>query len=298
MIFLSSCVTAQRTAITPEKNLIKNIALLQNPASKNVMVAAHRGDWRNAPENSIPALLNSIQMGVDIVELDLKKTKDGYLIVLHDKTLDRSTTGKGSPEEYTLEEIKKFRLRNGLGRPTKNSIPTFKEMLLIAKGKILIDVDKGYDYFQDIIKELKETKTLNQAIINITDENSLYSDIIKKYGAFDENVYIMPIINLNNPNCHTIIESYRIHKKTIFQPVFEVDTYPLIASFPFLKKNNGIWINSLWASLNGGHDDESAVEDNKKDESWGWIIKQGATIIQTDNPRELLEYLRKKNLHL
>lgn len=297
IIVLSSCSSTQKATISPEENLKQNIKLLQNPASKNIMVAAHRGDWRNAPENSIPALQNTIKMGVDIMELDLNKTKDGHLIVLHDITLDRSTTGKGKPGDYTLEEIKKFRLRNGLGRPTKNLIPTFKEMLEIAKGKILIDVDKGYEYFPQVIKELKETGTLNQAIINVITNNPSYSEIIKQHGAFDENVFIMPILDLKNLNNQEIIESYKVHKNTIFQPVFDTDSYPLIATFPVLKINNGIWINSLWASLNGGHDDETAVEDNKKEESWGWITKQGATIIQTDNPKELLEYLKEKKLH-
>ncbi|MFB3389805.1 glycerophosphodiester phosphodiesterase family protein [Flavobacterium sp. LAR06] len=298
IIVLSSCSSIEKKVTTiPEENLKKNIVLLQNPASKNIMVAAHRGDWRNFPENSIPALLSSIKMGVDIMELDLNRTKDGHLIVLHDKTLDRSTTGKGKPQDYTLEEVKKFRLRNGMGRATKHLIPTFKEMLLIAKGKILVDVDKGYEYFPQVIKELKETGTLDQAIINIITENPYYSDVIKKHGHFDEDVFIMPILDLEKQNIQEIIESYSVHKNTILQPVFEVDSYPLISTFPVLKNNNGIWINSLWASLNGGHDDEIAVEDNKKEESWGWITKQGATIIQTDNPKELLEYLREKKLH-
>jgi glycerophosphoryl diester phosphodiesterase len=297
IIVLSSCSATQKVSQSPEENLNQNIILLQKPASKNIMVAAHRGDWRNAPENSIPALQNSIKMGVDIMELDLNKTKDGYLIVLHDRTLDRSTTGKGKPEDYTLEEIKKLRLRNGMGRPTKNLIPTFKEMLEIAKGKILIDVDKGYEYFPQVINELKETGTLGQAIINIIADNPSYSEIIKKYGTFDENVFIMPVIDLKDQNAQEIIDSYKAHKNTIFQFCFNTDTYLLITTFPVLKVNNGIWINSLWASLNGGHDDETAVEDNKKEESWGWITKQGTTIIQTDNPEELLKYLRDKKLH-
>lgn len=69
---------------------------LFNPASGKVLVAAHRGDWRNACENSLEAIENAVQMGVDIVEVDLARTKDGHLILLHDNTLDRTTTGKGN----------------------------------------------------------------------------------------------------------------------------------------------------------------------------------------------------------
>lgn len=71
-------------------------------AQNTVMVVAHRGDWRNAPENSVPAFTNAAAMGVDVVELDLNKTKDGVVIIMHDQTIDRTTNGKGKPADYTL----------------------------------------------------------------------------------------------------------------------------------------------------------------------------------------------------
>jgi glycerophosphoryl diester phosphodiesterase len=269
----------------------------QNKSDNRILVAAHRGDWRNAPENSLQALKNVIAFGVDVMELDLNRTKDGYLIIMHDKTIDRSTNGKGKPEDFTLEEIRKFRLKNGLGRATDHTIPTFREMLREAKGKILIDVDKGYCYFPDVVKELKETGTLDQTIINI-DDNTYYDSIVAKYGNVEDDIFIMPIINCKDPNAAAIIDSYKKHRNTIFQPVFDQDNYPVIANLPALRNDGfGVWINSLWASLNGGHDDDRAVEQNQPDETWGWLIDHGANIIQTDRPELLLNYLRKKKLH-
>ena len=61
--------------------------------SEEILVVSHRADWRNAPENSIQAIQNCINMGVDMIEIDLKRTKDGHLILMHDKTLNRTTTG-------------------------------------------------------------------------------------------------------------------------------------------------------------------------------------------------------------
>ena len=58
-----------------------------------------------------------------------------------------------------------------------------------------------------------------------------------------------------------------------------------------------IFINSLWPELCGGHDDDRAVELHQPDESWGWIINQGAKLIQTDRPAILLQYLKDKKLH-
>ena len=74
----------------------QNRKLRANLLDKNnhsVMVVSHRGDWRNAPENSLQAIQNCIDMGVDMVEVDLKKTKEGHLIVMHDQTIDRTTKG-------------------------------------------------------------------------------------------------------------------------------------------------------------------------------------------------------------
>ena len=133
---------------------------LFNPQSTDVLVAAHRGDWRNACENSLEAIENAIQMGVDIVEIDLARTKDGHLILLHDKTLDRTTTGKGKPEDYTLAEIKALRLRNGCHIKTIYKVPTLEEALLAAKGRVMLNLDKAFDYFDQVYELLEKTGTM------------------------------------------------------------------------------------------------------------------------------------------
>lgn len=69
------------------QHLNEILSELSAPAKQSVLVVSHRGDWRNAPENSLQAFQNCIDMGVDMVELDLKKTKDGELILMHDNTL-------------------------------------------------------------------------------------------------------------------------------------------------------------------------------------------------------------------
>lgn len=122
--------------------------LLGNHPDK-VLVVAHRADWRNAPENSLQGIQNCIDMGVDMVEIDLKKTKDGHLVVMHDKTINRTMTGKGKPEDFTLAELKAMRLKNGVACKTRHQIPTLEEVMLLCKGKILVNIDKGYDYFKE-----------------------------------------------------------------------------------------------------------------------------------------------------
>jgi glycerophosphoryl diester phosphodiesterase len=264
--------------------------------SKRVLVTAHRGDWRNTPENSIQALKNCIAMGVDIMELDLKKTKDGHLVIMHDQTIDRTTTGKGNVSDYTLAEIKTFFLRSGSGHPTKHRVPTFTEILTIAKDKIIIDVDKGYDYYPQVIKELREQGMTGQAIVNVKGSTPL-SQIEQEVGKIEEDITIMPIVDMKRADASEIIASYKTHQKTIIQANFSTDTLPVLKNMASLRTNYGLWINSLWPEQNGGHDDDLAVEENKKDESWGWLISHKANLIQTDRPKELIEYLRAKKLH-
>lgn len=67
------------------------VAQIHDPNSKYVVVACHRGDWRNFPENSISAIESIIRMGADIMELDLKMTKDSVLVLSHDKDVKRCT---------------------------------------------------------------------------------------------------------------------------------------------------------------------------------------------------------------
>ncbi|MFW0718202.1 glycerophosphodiester phosphodiesterase family protein [Pedobacter sp. N23S346] len=268
-----------------------------NPKSKTVLVTAHRGDWRNTPENSIQALKNCIAMGVDIMELDLKKTKDGYLVIMHDRDIDRTTTGKGDVSDYTLAEIQKFFLRSGSGHPTKHQVPTFKEILSIAKDHIIIDVDKGYDYYPQVIKELREAGMIGQAIVNVKNSTPL-TTIEQEQGKIDDDITIMPIVDMKRPDALQIINSYKLHKRTVLQANFNTDTLAILKHLGEFRSNYGLWINSLWPEQNGGHDDDRAVEENRKDETWGWLVNQKANMIQTDRPKELIEYLKDKKLHL
>ncbi|WP_290145569.1 glycerophosphodiester phosphodiesterase family protein, partial [Muribaculum intestinale] len=82
---------------------------------KRPIVIAHRGDWRSGTENSLRAIRRCIDMGVDIVELDIAMTRDSVLVLMHDETIDRTTTGSGRVSDYTLEQLKDFNLRSPIG---------------------------------------------------------------------------------------------------------------------------------------------------------------------------------------
>lgn len=274
----------------------KMIDQLHQPTDKNVMVITHRGDWRNAPENSLKAYQLAIDLGADMIEVDLAKTSDGVLVIMHDQTIDRTTDGKGKPAEYTLAEIKKFHLKNGLGRLTKHTIPTLEEVMLLAKGKVLVNLDKSYPYYNEAFEILKKTGTLKQAVFK-TDVS--YPEIKQKYPAILSSLTFMAIVNLDKPLAKQVIDEYQKNIRPIaFELIFTKDTSSILTKNAFINENGSkIWYNSLWSSLNGGHEDDLAFDEGNTKDSWDWLISHGATMLQTDRPAALLNYLRKRHLH-
>ena len=119
LLSLLTLITLSATA-QDRASLIREKLMSRNCSS--VIVAAHRGDWRNFPENSLEAIDNAVKMGVDIVELDVQRTKDGQLVLMHDPTLNRTTTGKGAIADTTLAYIKTLKLRNGCAIRTIHNV--------------------------------------------------------------------------------------------------------------------------------------------------------------------------------
>jgi len=286
-------VTGGTVSYGQVKALIKQ---LHDPMNKNIMVAAHRGDWRNAPENSLQAYRLAMEMGVDIIEIDLNKTSDGVMVIMHDQTIDRTTNGKGKPSDYTLEQLRKFRLKNGLGRLTRNTIPTLEEVMLLAKGKVLVNLDKSYKYYNEAFEVLKKTETLDQAIFKA---DVPYSELNEQYPEILKSLTFMAIVDLSKPNARQVIDDYQQHVRPVaFELNFSTDTAALLSKNKFINKNGSkIWYNSLWASLNAGHEDDLAFEDGNTKDSWDWLIAHGATILQTDHPEAMLKYLKERSLH-
>lgn len=267
-----------------------------------ILVAAHRGDWRNYPENSIKAIEGAIKMGVDIVEIDLHKTKDGQLIVMHDSRLDRTTNGKGEIAETSLEDIRNLFLKNGANMLTREKVPTLEEVLHFIKGKrIMLNLDKSWNFLDEVKEMTDKTGTTEQIILK---GNKSAQELKKEVGnKLDQMVY-MPMVW---PEDYSIYkrdkvldpEQYVKDFHQLFAPVaYEViikdDTAKAGQLLALIKKTHAlIWINALWPELCAGHDDDLAID--KPEENWGWILKKGAAIIQTDRPEALIRYLKSKN---
>lgn len=261
--------------------------------SKHVMIFAHRGNWRNSAENSILAFQDCINEGLDGIEVDLQMTKDSVLIIMHDETLDRTTTGSGKVSDYTIDELRKLRLLNPIGVKTRQTIPTFEQVLLLAKDKILIQVDKWKAYGQQVADLAKKYNCERQIILRTTDNSKTTK---QKYGNLLDNLIVMPVLvckggKVDEENLQDFIKNY---SSPVMSFSFIREDYPILRKIKNLQKMGyRIWFNSLWDTFNAGHDDELAVTD--PDNSYGWLINHGANIIFSDNPILLKKYLIKIN---
>ncbi|MDP1949286.1 MAG: glycerophosphodiester phosphodiesterase family protein [Nitrospirota bacterium] len=97
---------------------------------QRVLRIGHRGAAGHAPENTLAAIHKGIALGVDFVEIDVRRTADGVLVILHDESVSRTTNGTGRVDRLSLHEVKTFDAGNG------EQIPTLEEVLTETDGRV------------------------------------------------------------------------------------------------------------------------------------------------------------------
>jgi glycerophosphoryl diester phosphodiesterase len=124
---------------------------------------AHRGLSAKAPENTLSAFVSASEYkGIDMIELDVRLTKDEEVIVLHDRTLQRTSTGNGPARNYTLEEIKRFDAGSWFHpKYSGERIPTLKEVMQRIGGKLWVDIELKSDWLHREPSGLLEEKVLD-----------------------------------------------------------------------------------------------------------------------------------------
>ena len=272
----------------------KVVAAMHDPSSKYVVVVAHRGDWRNYPENSIPAIESAISMGVDIVELDLKLTKDSVLVLSHDDTANRTTTGKGLISTMTLDSLKGFNLRYVNGVKSKYKMPTLKEALEVCKDRISVNIDQGYQFYDLVLAITEELGVTDQILMK---GKKMLSEVKEKTGEHEHNMMYMPIIDIQTTRGAELFRQYMEAGEVplAYEVCFsKLDDVAEDCCRRVVESGSKLWINTLWPSLNGGYDDNAAFESGDPDSVYGVLLGLGTSIIQTDRPEMLIKYLEKK----
>ena len=133
---------------------------------KRIVVIAHRGEHLHHPENTIAAFQGAVDAGADYFELDVRTTRDGKLVLMHDGTVNRMTNAKGAVADMTFDEIRALDVGLKLGPEWKGTrVPTFDEALAFARGKIGIYVDSKRISAADAIAAIERHNMQDRVVI-------------------------------------------------------------------------------------------------------------------------------------
>jgi len=149
-----------------------------------MLVFAHRGGGGLIPENTLEAFVYSAEMGVDVLELDVRSTSDGTLIVMHDAAVDRTTDGRGRVHELTLEAVRKldagylFSLDNGKTFPfrgKKITVPTLEE-IFAALPEMTFNIEpkqRAPSIIAPLCNLIRERKMINKVIVGSFNQTTI-----------------------------------------------------------------------------------------------------------------------------
>ena len=240
-------------------------------SSQRIIVIAHRGEHLHHPENTLPAYQAAIDAGADYIEVDVRTTSDGKMVLMHDSTVNRTTNGTGSVASMTSKQV--LSLDAGAKFSSEflgTKIPTFDQALGLAYGKIGIYVD---------------TKDADpHALVDAIKRHNMQEHVVI-YGStfFLMKVHrISPALKVMPEAVNVIICSLEV--KILHPKVLAFGSYDFTNQvIDCAKKANAqIYVDRL------------GTTDNP--DGWQKAIDMGANGIQTNRPAELVEYLRAHNM--
>ena len=299
-MFALTSLFACQNAPTYQNRAEAIVEHIHNPKSDYVVVVCHRGDWRNHPENSALAIESIIKTGADMMELDLKMTKDSVLVLSHDKTLDRCTNGKGLVSDYTYEEIKALKLKraHGVAIDTARML-TLEQALMICKDRICVNIDQGYQFYDQILEISERLGVTNQLLIK---GKRPIDEVAAHEAKYEHNMMYMPIVDVQKPKGIELYNSYM--ERNVVPLAYEVCWQTEDGTFErvckeIIEQGSKVWVNTIWASLCGGdgNDDDAAFMAEDPGDVYQRYLDNGVTLIQTDRPELLVNYLTKQGRH-
>lgn len=286
----------------------------------HIMVVGHRGGVREMgvvvrPENSLEAIAAAVSMGLEMVELDVQKTRDGVYVVLHDSWLDRTTTCQGRLVERNLADLADCRLRRGdLGPATDEGIPTLRQALQAARGKILINIDNKLELsdLAGMVAVAAELGVERQLVLkqNLWSEAKV-EEARRLLVSLGSGAHFMPIVaddavedpgfvdratrQLQAPAVEMVNWRRQAGAMTIGGGALFTPRMRAVA----VRNDFHLWVNTYGivnkpaGYLSGGRGDELATIAANPDDVYGFWVDRGVTIIQTDEPKAALDWLEK-----
>ena len=252
-----------------------------------VEVIAHRGGWGLWPENTLFAFQNAVDLGVDMLELDIRGTKDGHIVVFHDSRLRRTTNGTGRVNEFTLEELKKLDAGyqwspdDGKTFPFRGKgieIPTLKEVFeSFPEMRMSIEIkDREPQMVTACIDFIRKYGVQDRILVASFESGTL--------GRFREQI---PEV-ATSPGLTEGAMFYllcRLHLSVVYHPNAEVLQFPVRFPLKLDTKHPAL--------INGAHENNMQVQiwtvDDKSDMKL--LIERGVNGIITRRPDRLLKLL-------
>lgn len=278
-----------------------------------VLVVAHRACHAPAPsrglttalpENSLAALDRCVGLGVDMVEIDVRRTADGALVIMHDPTVDRTTDGHGRVSEMSLRQVKALRLkspgRRG-GEGPAEAPPTLGEYLARTRGRILVNLDVKEPIAEQVAQVVLASGAAGQVLVKARAEagSAPMADLPPYSG-----LAFMPMVGAVNGRgagdpagitARQVLAENRI-------PAIELCDLPR-SDFKAVRAaarlaRVRLWSNALagkglkgvWARARAG----GAAADGRR--TWARLVDDGVSVIQTNRPSALLDYLDARSL--
>ena len=137
-------------------------------ADGSILVSGHRGGREKGfPENSIEGFENVLRQLPAFFEIDPRLTKDSVIVLMHDATLDRTTTASGRLADYTWDELQDVRLKDYDGRVTSCRIPTLEEAIVWSKGRTVINLDKKDVPLERIVALIRKHKAEDHVMLTV-----------------------------------------------------------------------------------------------------------------------------------
>ncbi len=272
---------------------------LKADASQRIIVAAHRGEaGGNIPCNTITAYEIAVMHGADMIEVDVSRSAEGTLWILHPR-MEQRHLGYSGPEskQYIWQmsdaEVRELRYLNYDRDFTQFPLCTFDEVLERFKGRCYINVDKFWENPKEISDAIKAHGMLDQIVVKSGPKEEIFR-IMEEYAP---EVCYLPI--LKEPGeIHEEMMRRKIHY--IGCEVVFTDETQGVGSAEYIDKlhRDGklVWVNAIIynykAQLAAGHSDDTSFTVSP-DYGWGWLADRGYDIIQTDWTLAMTNYLEK-----
>ena len=259
----------------------------------SVLTIAHRGVWSAAPENSVSAIEAAIALGVEMVEIDTQSTADGALVVIHDETLDRTTTGQGQVSEASYRSIRELRLRETAGGPaaavTDETLPLLTVALEAARDRVLVNIDTKYERDLSRVAALVLDMGMSDQVIIKTDiDPDAARHLIEDLGLLGKIVH-MPMLRAR-PGWFARDLAAIARLRPPMAEVKFASLADLEAGRAELERQDiRLWVNTLDVSHCLDFNDTRALAD--PDAVWGSLLAAGVGAIQTDSAAALKAWL-------